>query len=294
MLHTTLCELLGIEIPIIQAPLGPWSTPELTAAVSNSGAIGSLGTVLLAPGAIRTQVRRVRELTDRPFIVNFSQRAYSEDGFDAALIASVPVISFAHGDPQQLPLRAHEAGALFIQVVKTVREAREAADRGVDAIIAQGTEASGCGGTVTSLCLLPQVAQAVAPLPVIGAGGIADGRGLAVALMLGAQGVSVGTRFVASMEAGISEAWKRRIIEAESEDAIRMSYVGQSVGAIRDVLPVADIVRRMVGDAVASLCGARSHVRPIGPARPVTTLSRLSRRGPGERQTARPACDPRA
>jgi enoyl-[acyl-carrier protein] reductase II len=267
MLHTTLCDLLGIEIPIIQASLGPWSTPKLTAAVSNSGAIGSLGTVLLTPGAIRAQVRRIRELTDRPFVVNFSQRSFSEDGFAAALIASVPVISFAHGDPRQLPRRAHEAGALFIQVVKTVREAREAADRGVDAIIAQGTESSGGGGTVTSLCLLPQVAQAVAPLPVIGAGGVADGRGLAVALMLGAQGVSVGTRFVASTEAGISEAWRRRIVEAESEDAVRMSCVGQSVGAIREVLPVADIVRRTVGDAVATLCGARSFVRPVGPPR---------------------------
>ena len=291
MLHTTLCDLLGIEIPIIQTPLGPWSTPELAAAVSNSGAIGSLGTVLLTPGAIRARVRRVRELTDRPFIVNFSQRTFSEDSFDAALIASVPVISFAHDDPRQLPRRAHEAGSLFIQVVKTVREAREAADRGVDAIIAQGSESSGCGGIVTSLCLLPQVAQAVAPLPVVGAGGVADGRGLAVALMLGAQGVRVGTRFVASTEAGISEAWTRRIVEAESEDAVRMSCVGQSVGAIREMLPVADIVRRMVGDAVATLCGARSFVRPVGPPR---DLSRLSRRGPGVPQTARPACGPRA
>jgi len=267
MLHTTLCDLLGIETPIVQAALGPWSTPELTAAVSNSGGIGSLGTVLLTPAAIRSQVRRIRELTDRPFIVSFSGREFSEQGFAAALIEEVPVLSFAHGDPKELPRRAHEAGALFIQAVKTVREASEAAERGVDAIIAQGAESCGSGGVVTSMCLLPQVARTVAPLPVIAAGGIADGRGLAVALMMGAQGASVGTRFVASTEAGVSDAWRRRIVEAESEDAIRMSYVGQSVGAIRDVLPVAEIMRRMVGDAVAALLGARSLVKPVGPPR---------------------------
>jgi nitronate monooxygenase/enoyl-[acyl-carrier protein] reductase II len=147
MLHTTLCDLLGIEIPIIQAPLGPWSTPELTAAVSNSGAIGSLGTVLLAPGAIRAQVRRIHELTDRPFIMNFSQRAFSEVPDDGPVVAgpsrSRTAISATATARWQEPCSpGGQDGA----------RGPRSADRGVDAIIAQGTESSGCGGTVTCAC----------------------------------------------------------------------------------------------------------------------------------------------
>jgi nitronate monooxygenase/enoyl-[acyl-carrier protein] reductase II len=118
--------------------------------------------------------------------------------------------------------RAHDVGSLVIQQVTTVPQAREAAERGVDVIIAQGGEAGGYAGTIATFTLLPQVVDAVRPLPVVAAGGIADGRGLAAALILGAAGVNVGTRFLASVEAPIPLEWKHRIVEAEAQDAVKV------------------------------------------------------------------------
>src|SRR6266571_4854812 len=142
--------------------------------------------------------------------------------FTFTLAARPPVIAFALGDPGDLVQRAHDVGSLVIQQVTTVQQAREAAERGVDVIIAQGGEAGGYGGTIATFTLLPQVVDAVRPLPVVAAGGIADGRGLAAALVLGAQGVNLGTRFLASVEAPISADWKQALLAAESEDAIKV------------------------------------------------------------------------
>jgi enoyl-[acyl-carrier protein] reductase II len=118
--------------------------------------------------------------------------------------------------------RAHDVGSLVMHQVTTVQQARQAAERGVDVIIAQGGEAGGYGGMVATFTLLPQVVDAVRPLPVVAAGGIADGRGLAAALVLGAAGVNIGTRFLASVEAPISLGWKHRIVEAEAQDAVKV------------------------------------------------------------------------
>jgi enoyl-[acyl-carrier protein] reductase II len=186
MLHTPLCDLLGIEYPIIQASLGPWTSVELVAAVSNAGGLGSLGTALRSAEEIKKQIARTRELTERPFVVNHTLRPLNEEAFAVTLEARPPIISFALGDPGNLVKRAHDVGILFIQQVSTVQQAREAAERGVDVIIAQGGEAGGFGGTVGAITLIPQVVDAVSPLPVVAAGGIADGRGLAAALLLGA------------------------------------------------------------------------------------------------------------
>jgi nitronate monooxygenase/enoyl-[acyl-carrier protein] reductase II len=133
-----------------------------------------------------------------------------------------PVVSLALGDPGDLPARAHEAGALFVQQVHTVEQALLVAERGVDVIIAQGTEAGGFGGKVSAVALVPQVVDAVGPVPVLAAGGIADGGGLAAALVLGAQGVNLGTRFLASEEASISDEWKRVILAAGSQSAVKV------------------------------------------------------------------------
>jgi enoyl-[acyl-carrier protein] reductase II len=143
--------------------------------------------------------------------------------FQATLEAKPAVVSFALGDPGELVDQAHDAGAKVIHQVHTVGQARKAAELGVDAIIAQGSEAGGQGMAlgVGAMVLLPQVADAVDPIPVLAAGGVADGRGLAAALVLGAQGANVGTRFLASEEASADEGWKRKILQSESEEAVR-------------------------------------------------------------------------
>jgi enoyl-[acyl-carrier protein] reductase II len=222
MLQTPLCTLLGIEFPIIQAGMGAFTSAELAAAVSNAGGLGSVGTFLRPAEDLPQQLARLRASTSRPFAVNHLVPALDEGAFASTLAAKPPVIVLALGDPGDLVRRAHEVGSLVIHQVTTVQQAREAAERGVDVIIAQGGEAGGYGGTIATFTLLPQVVDAVHPLPVVAAGGIADGRGLAAALVLGAAGVNVGTRFLASVEAPVSLGWKRRIVEAAAEDAVKV------------------------------------------------------------------------
>jgi enoyl-[acyl-carrier protein] reductase II len=222
--RTPVCDVLGIDVPVMQGSIGPWTNAELPAAVSEAGGLGSVGTALHSPDQVTGLIERVRELTDRPFAVNFTARPFADDAYAAALTREPAVVSFALGDPGDLVERAHAVGAVFVQQVHTVEQAHAAAEGGVDVIIAQGGEAGGFGSTVGALALVPQVAAAVAPLPVLAAGGIADGRGLAAALVLGAQGVNIGTRFLASTEAGIDESWKRRIAAASSEEAVRVDF----------------------------------------------------------------------
>jgi enoyl-[acyl-carrier protein] reductase II len=225
MIHPPLCDLLGIEFPLIQAPFGPWTSAELVAAVSNAGALGSLGGAGRSAAELRAEVERIRELTDRPFAVNHITRGFDEEVFEATLDARPAVVSLALGEPGELVERVHDAGSLFMQQVHTVEQARQAAEQGVDVIIAQGSEAGGFGGMVAALPLIPQVVDAVSPLPVVAAGGVADGRGLAAALVLGAQAVNAGTRFLACKEADrVSEDWKRLILEAESEQAVKAEF----------------------------------------------------------------------
>ena len=223
MIKTRLCELLEIEAPIIQAAIWPATSPELIAAVGEAGAIGSLGAVFGSAEGITAEIEAVRALTDRPFIVNHVVSQLDDDAFQATLDAKPAAISFALGDPGSLVERAHDVGAKVIHQVHTVSQARQAAERGVDVIIAQGSEAGGQGmaAGVGAMALVPQVVDAVAPIPVAVAGGVADGRGLAAALVLGAQGANVGTRFLASEEAASDRAWREQIIAAESEDAVR-------------------------------------------------------------------------
>ncbi len=224
MLRTALCEAFGIEHPIVQAGMGPFgSGAELAAAVSNAGAIGTVGGSARPLDELGSELARVRELTDRPFVVNFTQPYLQQvpEALDVALEASPPVVSLALGDPGDLVQRAHDAGARFMQQVHTVEQAELVAGRGVDVIIAQGTEGGGFTGRIAMQVLVPQVVDAVSPIPVLAAGGIADGRGLAAALVLGASGVNVGTRFLASEESSISEEWKRAIVESRPEDAVK-------------------------------------------------------------------------
>lgn len=235
MLRTPVCDLLDIEVPIMQAAIWPATSPELVAAVSEAGGLGSIGSVFESAESVQRQIARVREMTQRPFAVNHVVPLLDEEAFEATLEAKPAVVSLALGDPAGLLERAHAAGAKVVHQVHTVEQALRVADLGVNVIIAQGSEAGGQGMArgVGAMALVPQVADAVDPIPVLAAGGVADGRGLAAALVLGAQGANVGTRFLASQEASADEAWKQSILEAESEDAVRFE-------AWKEIFPPAD------------------------------------------------------
>ena len=223
MLRTPVCDLLDMKVPIMQAAIWPATAPKLVAAVSEAGGLGSIGAVFESAESVQRQIARVREITPRPFVVNHVVPLLDEAAFQATLEAEPEVVSFALGDPGELVERAHGVDAKVIHQVHTLGQARRAAELGVDVIIAQGSEAGGQGMAlgVGSMALLPQVADAVDPVPVLAAGGVADGRGLAAALVLGAQGANVGTRFLASEEASADEGWKRMMLQAESEDVVR-------------------------------------------------------------------------
>jgi len=228
VLRTRLCDLLGIDVPIVCAPMGPSITgPELAAAVSNAGGLGVISFGADPPDLLRQQIRRLRDLTDKPFGVNFILHFPVEAQVAVCLEERVPVLSFFWGDPTPYVDRAHAAGAKVVDQVGSVEAAQRSARAGVDAIIAQGVEAGGhIAGTVTTLALVPRVVDAVAPTPVIAAGGIVDARGLVAALALGAEGVVLGTRLLATPEAAAHPIYKQKVLEATEEETVRTTLFG--------------------------------------------------------------------
>jgi nitronate monooxygenase/enoyl-[acyl-carrier protein] reductase II len=221
MLKTPLCDLLGIDVPIICAPFGPWHQVDLAAAVCEAGGLGSVGSALHPAAELRQQWETLRALTDRPFAINHTARPFDPAVFDQIIDFRPAVVSFHLGDPDGLVERAHGVGALWMQQVMNVEQARRAVDLGADVIIAQGAAAGGHGGDVSTMVLVPQVVDIAGAIPVVAAGGIADGRGLAAALAMGAQAVNMGTRFVASTEFAGSDDWKKMIVDAGAEDAVQ-------------------------------------------------------------------------
>ncbi|AYV45318.1 nitronate monooxygenase [Caulobacter flavus] len=221
-LRTPLCDLLHVEHPILLAGMGGVSYAPLAAAVSNAGDYGVLGMAGTSPDFIRRQMRQVRALTDKPFGVDLL--AATPD----ALTASVEVIieegasAFVAGLGVPSPIidRLRAAGLKVMVVCGTVRHARKAQDAGCDAVICQGGEGGGHTGLVGTLPLVAQAVEAV-DIPVIAAGGLHDGRGLAAALALGAQGVWMGTRFIASVEAHAGEVYRQAVLAARDEDTVR-------------------------------------------------------------------------
>jgi nitronate monooxygenase len=215
--HTPVCELLGIEHPIVQAPIS--ADPRLPAAVSNAGALGSVALAWADDaGAL---VRETAALTDRPFAGNFVlSRSDQQHRLDQALSAGLRIVLLFAGDPEGYVDSVHDAGGLVMHTVGTAEEARRAAGCGVDIVVAQGWEAGGhVWGGVATLPLVPAVVDAVAPLPVIAAGGIGDARGVAAVLALGAQAALLGTRFLLADEMPIHEEYRRRLIAASETDA---------------------------------------------------------------------------
>jgi NAD(P)H-dependent flavin oxidoreductase YrpB (nitropropane dioxygenase family) len=222
-MKTTICNLLGIDIPIILAPMGVAVGPRLTAAVSNAGGLGTIPLWRADIETLRGQIREIESLTDKPFAVNLNLDFPQEERLEACLEERVPVISFFWGDPGKLVSRAKAGGAIVMQTVGTAKEAQVAVGYGVDVIVAQGWEAGGhVWGTIATMALVPAVVDAVAPVPVVAAGGIADGRGLAAALALGASGVWIGTRFLASCEASIHPHYRDRLLKASECDTVHL------------------------------------------------------------------------
>ena len=201
------------------APMGGAVTPTLAAAVSNAGGLGILPMTWTSPAEIATVVDETRQLTQRPFGVNLGLAWDQRERLAAALAAGVRIVSFFWGDASSIIGEAREAGAIVFVTVGTAEEARAATAAGADVVVAQGWEAGGhVWGTVSTLALVPRVVDAVAPVPVVGAGGIADGRGLAAVLALGGDGAWVGTRFLAAREAEIHPDYRRRILAASEAD----------------------------------------------------------------------------
>jgi NAD(P)H-dependent flavin oxidoreductase YrpB (nitropropane dioxygenase family) len=220
-MKTVLTELLGCDLPIIQAPIGRAACPALAAAVSNAGGIGMLALSGDDDESIRRKVHQTRLLTLRSFGVNLILAYPYEEQLAASLKEGVRIISFFWGDPAPLVERVHAAGAVVLYTVGSAEEARRAVDCGVDVIVAQGWEAGGhvCG-TVATLPLVPTVVDAVTPTPVVAAGGIVDGRGLAAVMALGAAGAWIGTRFLASQEAAIHRRYRERVLQAKETDTV--------------------------------------------------------------------------
>ncbi|MGA4879127.1 NAD(P)H-dependent flavin oxidoreductase [Streptomyces lydicamycinicus] len=220
-LTTPVCRQLGIEVPVVQAPIGSAATPELAAAVAEAGGLGTLAlTWVSEPEAVR-RIRQVRRLTSRPFAVNLVLDFPVEELVEVCLAESVPVISTFWGDPSAVSARVRPAGAVHLHTVGSVAEAERAVAAGVDVIVAQGCEAGGhVRGEVSTMALVPAVVDAVHPVPVIAAGGIADGRGLAAVLALGAQAGWLGTRFLTACEAATHEVYRQAVIGAAPQDAV--------------------------------------------------------------------------
>jgi NAD(P)H-dependent flavin oxidoreductase YrpB (nitropropane dioxygenase family) len=224
MLRTRICALLGIEHPIVLGGMGNATSPELVAAVSTAGGLGVLGATRQNPEELARDAAAIRTATTRPFGLNLLLFMERPGQYDAFLAARPKVISTAWAAIEQdlgsYVARAHAAGALAMHMISTVADAKVAARAGVDIIVAQGTEGGGHIGLMGTMPLVPMVVSAVTPIPVLAAGGVADGRGLAAALALGADGVLLGTRFLATDESPIAKGFKQAILDSDGHDTL--------------------------------------------------------------------------
>ncbi len=219
MLPGRICELFGIRYPIVQAGMANYAGPRLVAAVSNAGGLGLLGGVDRSIDGLERDIAQVRSATKQPFGVNIVLAEPHADKLDLLIAMRTPVISTSWGDPSEVIERAHAAGLLVVHQVETEDEAARVASSGPAALIAQGSDGGGHIGHVGTLALVPAVVDAAGGIPVLAAGGIADGRGLAAVIVLGAEGALIGTRFLATSEADIPDSWKQALVTASSSDA---------------------------------------------------------------------------
>jgi len=234
--RTPLCDLLDVEVPIMLAGMGGVSYAEVCAAVSNAGGYGTLGMANEGPDGIREEMKKVRDLTDRPFGVDLLT-AVPESltrSVDVIIEGGASAFIAGLGVPASILKTLHDAGLLVMSMCGTVRHAVKAAEAGVDVVIAQGTEGGGHTGKVAGMALIPQVVDAV-DIPVVAAGSIVDGRGLAAALAFGCQGVWMGTRFIASHEARAAQAYKESLVRAaETDTIVTRCYSGKTMRVVNN------------------------------------------------------------
>ena len=222
-----LCNLLDIKYPIIQGGMAWLGTTELVSAVSNAGGLGVIGSGDAPPDWLRDQIRATREKTDKPFGVNILMMSpFVKDNLQTTVDEGVKIVTFGGGNPGTYIPALKEAGVKAIPVVSSVALARRLERQGIDAVIAEGMESGGHVGDTATMALVPQVVQNI-KLPVIAAGGIADGHGLVAALALGAQGVQMGTRFVCSEECIAHPSFKERILQAQDRATV---VTGETTG----------------------------------------------------------------
>lgn len=226
-MQTGITQLLGIEYPVIQGGMAWVAEYHLAAAVSKAGGLGIIGAASAPAEVVREQIREVKKMTDRPFGVNVMlMNPNATDVAQIVIEEQVPVVTTGAGNPAKFMEAWKAAGVKVIPVVASVAMAKLMVRAGADAVVAEGMESGGHIGSATTMTLVPQVADAV-DVPVIAAGGIADGRGMAAAMMLGAQGVQMGTRFVVARESIVHENYKERVIKAKDIDS---EVTGMSTG----------------------------------------------------------------
>lgn len=226
-METRVTEMLGIQYPIIQGGMAWVAEHNLAAAVSEAGGLGLIGGANAPGEVVREEIRKAKELTDKPFGVNVMLLSpHADDVAKVVVEEGIKVVTTGAGNPEKYMDMWKAAGIKVITVVASVALAKRMEKYGADAVVAEGTESGGHIGEATTMTLVPQVADAVS-IPVIAAGGIADGRGIAAAFMLGAEAVQIGTRFVVAKESIVHENYKQRIIKAKDIDS---AVTGRSHG----------------------------------------------------------------
>ncbi len=237
MIHTEICDLLNIKYPIIQGGMAWISMHQLVSAVSNAGGLGIIASGFMDPDTLRKEIRETRKLTKNSFGVNLMLMSNAtEEMVKVVIEEKVCMVTTGAGNPGKYIPLFKEAGIKVIPVVASVALARRMEKQGVDAVIAEGMESGGHIGDTTTMSLVPQIVDVV-HIPVIAAGGIADGRGLAAAFALGAKGVQIGTRFVATVECPVHDNFKRAIVEADDRSTcITGRTTGHPVRIIKNKL----------------------------------------------------------
>lgn len=236
MIRTPLCDLIGIKYPIVQGGMAWVGTAELAAAVSNAGGLGVIGGGNAPTEEVAKEVHRVKELTDKPFGLNIplAISEYADEIVSLCIEEGVNVVIIGAWRPGNHIARLKEAGTTVIPVIASVPLAKRLRRQGVDALIAEGMESGGHIGDVATMPLIPQVVDAV-DIPVIAAGGFADGRGLVAALALGAQAIQMGTRFICTTECTVHENYKQAIIKAKDRSTMTTGHsLGHPVRALRN------------------------------------------------------------
>ncbi|MBO5459991.1 MAG: enoyl-[acyl-carrier-protein] reductase FabK [Lachnospira sp.] len=226
-MKTRITEMLGIEYPVIQGGMAWVANAQLAANVSKAGGIGFIGAANAPAEWVRDEIRKAREITDKPIGVNVMLLSdYADEVAQVVCEEKVNAVTTGAGNPAKYMSKRKEAGIKVIPVVASVALARMMERAGADAVVAEGMESGGHIGEQTTMALLPQIVDAV-QIPVIGAGGIGDGRGVAAAFMLGAEAVQMGTRFIVAKESTVSQEYKDRVIAAKDIDSV---VTGRSTG----------------------------------------------------------------